>query len=231
METHENQSPASSITKLGYVRFAILERQGAPGVEARPGGIIELPSFTNEESARPTVQMPPLTDEHGEPLPVGEAFDRGGEGEPAPEEAQQRPRTSTLLGVVPFPVRPAGSSPAIAIDGAEEEAAAGVEPSPQAPSPSPSIDAPVVVGEAFVAAQASAMAAGSPMVMSESLVAPVAPVAMAVAVAPAAHPPVLDDTDEDFDPLPRAAFAWWHIALAGGALATLASAIGVAALT
>lgn len=218
METHENQSPASSITKLGYVRFAIPERQGASGVEARPGGIIELPSFTNEESARPTVQMPPLTGEGGEPLPVDEAFDQGGEGEAASAEAQQRPRSSTLLGVVPFPVRPAGSSPTIAIGEAED--AAGTEPAPQAPS----VDAPVVAAESPVEVSASLWAAVPPVAAPVALVAP-------VAGAPAAHPPVLDDADEDFDSLPRASFAWWHLALVGGALATLASAIGVAALT
>lgn len=229
METHENQSPASSITKLGYVRFAIPERQGAPGVGARPGGIIELPSFTNEESARPTVQMPSLTDEPGEPLPAGEAFDRGGEGEPAAAEAQPRPRTSTLLGVVPFPVRPAGSSPEIGIVAAEA-AAAGAEPAWQEPS----TEAPLVAASSAVVVSESLWAAVPTVAAPVALVAPVAPVAplaVAVAVAPAAHPPVLDDADEDFEPLPRAAFAWWHLAFVGGALATLASAIGVAALT
>jgi hypothetical protein len=170
--------------------------------------------------------MPPLTDEHGEPLPVHEAFDTGGgeepadaggHEEPAPADAQ-RSRSSTLLGVVPFAVPTRGSSPGMAIAAAEEAAQEATVTEV----------ASIVVAESLSAAAAPAVAA---VVVAEAPAMPAAPVAMAVAVAPVVYAPVLDDTDEELEPLPRAAFAWWHIALAGGALATLASAIGVAALT
>ena len=118
METHEIPSPASSITKLGIVRFVISEE---PTV---PDAIVELPSFSDDDTSRPTVQMPPLADERGRPRTIDEAFDPGSDG---PADVARRERSSTLLGVAPFRVAPRASSPEIAIPACEEPAPA-VEP-------------------------------------------------------------------------------------------------------
>ncbi len=107
VETHEIPSPASSVTKLGIVRFVISEE---PTI---PNGAVELPSFSDEVTSRPTVQMPPLADERDPPASIDEAFDRSSD-EPAPE-VSRRERTSTLLGVVPFHAAPRASSPEIPI--------------------------------------------------------------------------------------------------------------------
>jgi hypothetical protein len=66
-ESHAIASPAGSITKLGIVRFVLSEE---PHVNERhqPRGIVELPSFSGEESLRPTVQMPPLTERRERPV-------------------------------------------------------------------------------------------------------------------------------------------------------------------
>jgi hypothetical protein len=120
VETNKRSSPASSITKLGIVRFAIPK-------DGRSGGIIELPSFSSEQSARPTVQMPPLVERRDALDALDESFDE----EPAP--SSQRQRTSTLRGVTPFRAAPSGSNPAIALP-ALEDAEPAAEPKP-APAP------------------------------------------------------------------------------------------------
>jgi hypothetical protein len=111
VETHEIPSPASSITKLGIVRFVISEE---PTV---PDAIVELPSFSDADTSRPTVQMPPLADERERPRSVDEAFDPGGDD---PPDVARRERSSTLIGVVPFRAAPHGSSPEIAIPPCED---------------------------------------------------------------------------------------------------------------
>lgn len=118
VETHEIRSPASSITKLGIVRFTIPEEPPVPGDGLASGsGVVELPSFTDEETSRPTVQMPPLV-ERGRPVSIDEAFDPGGEGGEGGEagesveaspDARSRPRSSTLPGVAPAAVPPVPS--------------------------------------------------------------------------------------------------------------------------
>lgn len=105
MEAHPDASPARSITKLGIVRFAIPDDPNAPGEALRPGAIVELPSFSNDDTSRPTVQMPPLA-ERERPASIDEAFDPGGDGDAPSAGGAQRTRSSTLLGVGPGPVPP-----------------------------------------------------------------------------------------------------------------------------
>lgn len=124
METHEIPSPAASITKLGIVRFVISEEP------TLPDAIVELPSFSDDDTSRPTVQMPPLTEERERPRSIDEAFDPGVDG-PAPD-ASRRERSSTLLGVVPFRVAARSSSPEIAIPPCEDP-----EPAVEPPRPPP----------------------------------------------------------------------------------------------
>jgi hypothetical protein len=126
VESHEIPSPSSSITKLGIVRFVISEE---PTI---PNPIVELPSFSDDDTSRPTVQMPPLADERERPRSIDEAFDPGSDG-PAPD-VSRRERSSTLLGVVPFRVAPRASSPEIPIPPCEEPAPI-VEPPRPAPRP------------------------------------------------------------------------------------------------
>jgi hypothetical protein len=101
--TRRIPSPTSSITKLGIMRFTISEERLLPKEEARSGGVVELPSFSNENRSRPTVQMPPLVGRRdaSAPASVGEAFDPALDDEPQ-RSSPPRERTSTLLGVMPF---------------------------------------------------------------------------------------------------------------------------------
>ncbi len=116
-ETQEIASPASSITKLGFVRFCP-EGPALVG-DIRRVRIIELPSFSYEEPERPRVKMPPLTDRRRAWTANGGASDPAPQVAPGGDEpaasGSQRARTSTLQGVEPFPVRPRGSDPAIEI--------------------------------------------------------------------------------------------------------------------
>jgi hypothetical protein len=116
VETQEVPSPASSITKLGIVRFVISEE---PTI---PDAIVELPSFSDDDTSRPTVQMPPLAGEREPPRSIDEAFDPGSD-ELAPD-VSRRERSASLLGVVPFRVAPRASSPEIAIPACEAPAPA-----------------------------------------------------------------------------------------------------------
>jgi len=105
-QTHETPSPASSITRLGIVRFVIGENAIASNDRIR-GGIVELPAFTSEEPSRPTVQMPPLADPRDPPALSDDAFDPDCLDAPS-RAASKRDRLSTLPGVAPFraPTRP-----------------------------------------------------------------------------------------------------------------------------
>jgi hypothetical protein len=95
------------------MRFTISEERLLPKEEARSGGVIELPSFSNENTSRPTVQMPPLVGRRDTPALVDEAFDPALEDEPQ-RSSPPRERTSTLLGVMPFRApRRAPRSPAL----------------------------------------------------------------------------------------------------------------------
>jgi hypothetical protein len=134
-ETQESKAPASSITKLGFVRFSLPLDPALVG-DARRIRIVELPSFSIEESERPRVQMQPLSGRRR----AWKA--NGGGGEQAANSASnsQRVRTSTLVGVEPFPVRSRGSSPSIAI-AACEAAASHEERAPAAASPGASLAA------------------------------------------------------------------------------------------
>jgi hypothetical protein len=90
-----NPSLASSITKLGIVRFVLPQPPTLPTEDARRGGIIELPSFSNEDTSRPTVQMPPIAERRESPAaPVAT---------PAPAPTPPRPRVSTMLGMMRIP--------------------------------------------------------------------------------------------------------------------------------
>jgi len=97
----KNHSLASSITKLGIVRFVIPERPILPHEDARTsGGVVELPSFTSEPSPRPTVQMPPLSPRRELPLDTQRACD------PEPEELAPPPQhvwIPTMLGMMRMP--------------------------------------------------------------------------------------------------------------------------------
>jgi len=76
----------------------------------QPGGIVELPSFSNEDTSRPTVQMPPLAEQRRPPASIDDAFDGGLDDEPVPpDEPRDRVRVPTLLGMAPLaaPRRPA----------------------------------------------------------------------------------------------------------------------------
>lgn len=128
-ETQESKAPASPITKLGFVRFSLPLDPALVG-DARRIRVVELPSFSIEESERPRVQMQPLSGRRR----AWKA--NGGGGEQAANSASnsQRARTSTLVGVEPFPVRSRGSSPSIAI-AACEAAASHEERAPAAASP------------------------------------------------------------------------------------------------
>ena len=102
--TRRIPSPTSSITKLGIMRFTITQERLLPKEEIRSGRIVDLPSFSNENSSRPTVQMPPL---------VGHREAAASIDEPQ-RSSSPRERTSTLLGVVPFRApRRAPHSPAL----------------------------------------------------------------------------------------------------------------------
>jgi hypothetical protein len=72
---HGIRSLASSITRLGIVRYAIPE-DGSRAGELLPSGIVQLPSFTNDDTSRPTVQMPPLAGHRERPASIDEAFDK-----------------------------------------------------------------------------------------------------------------------------------------------------------
>lgn len=90
------------------VRCALPPESNAPAAEQPyPGGIVELPSFTDEETSRPTVQMPPLAERREHPA-IDDAFDRAPDGDPpAPADPNPRSRASTLQGVMPpSPRRP-----------------------------------------------------------------------------------------------------------------------------
>jgi hypothetical protein len=89
------------------VRCALPPESNAPAAEQPyPSGIVELPSFTDEETSRPTVQMPPLAERRERPA-IDDAFDRGpDDGPPAPADPHPRSRGSTLQGVMPPPRRP-----------------------------------------------------------------------------------------------------------------------------
>lgn len=65
-----------------------------------PGGIVELPSFTNEDTSRPTVQMPPLGEHRPSPVSIDDAFDGGLVDESIPgDDPTDRVRIPTLLGM------------------------------------------------------------------------------------------------------------------------------------
>jgi hypothetical protein len=64
-ETYSIASPARSITKLGIMKF-VLSEEPRSGGQPRAKGIVELPSFSEHESLRPTVQMPPLVEQRRE---------------------------------------------------------------------------------------------------------------------------------------------------------------------
>jgi hypothetical protein len=95
METHEIPSPASSITKLGMVKFVVPESSPpGDGVQgARSSAIRELPSFSNEASSRPAVAVPPLVDQRADqraiPEPIDDAFERRHHGGPPPASPQR----------------------------------------------------------------------------------------------------------------------------------------------
>lgn len=72
---HGIRSLASSITRLGIVRYAV-PQGGSRAGELLPSGIVELPSFTNDDSSRPTVQMPPLAGHRERPESIDDAFDK-----------------------------------------------------------------------------------------------------------------------------------------------------------
>lgn len=79
-----------------------------------PGGIVELPSFSNEDTSRPTVQMPPLAEQRQPPASIDDAFDGGLDDEPLPPgEPRGRVRVPTLLGMSPLagPRPPAAPGP------------------------------------------------------------------------------------------------------------------------
>ncbi len=120
METNTIPSPASSITKLGIVRFSVPEVR--PDEDAQHA-IVELPSFSSEERSRPTVQMPPLADHREVPESIDDAFDTDFEDE-LPPAPPVRERVATLLGMVPLPVPPRGSSPGLSVPPVEEAAPA-----------------------------------------------------------------------------------------------------------
>jgi hypothetical protein len=84
------------------VQYALPPESNAPAEEQpSPSGIVELPSFTDEETSRPTVQMPPLVERSQRPS-IDDAFDRGADDGPAtPAEPHHRSRGSTLRGVMP----------------------------------------------------------------------------------------------------------------------------------
>ena len=114
-ETQEIPSPASSIKKLGFVRFCPEEPADSGG--ARRIRVIELPSFALQPE-RPRVKMQPLIDRWRawtENDSVSEPAPHAAPGDDPATSGSQRVRTSTLQGVEPFPVRPRGSSPAIEI--------------------------------------------------------------------------------------------------------------------
>ena len=100
--TRRIPSPTSSITKLGIMRFTITQERFLPREEIRSGRIVDLPSFSNENSSRPTVQ--PLVDHREAAVSIDEPQ----------RSSSPRERTSTLLGVVPFRApRRAPHSPAL----------------------------------------------------------------------------------------------------------------------
>jgi hypothetical protein len=89
-------------------------------IPSKGGGIVELPSFTDDETSRPTVRMPPLADRRDRPASIDDAFDTGGEDrEPPPADAPRR-QSPTLVGVVPSPVPPRASDAAPAPIASEE---------------------------------------------------------------------------------------------------------------
>jgi hypothetical protein len=99
-EMHQKTSPASSITKLGIVRFVIAEATILPNEEARSSGIIELLSFGTVRTSRPTKQMPRV-DACESPATLDEALglepDEVSVVPPAPAPAPMRMRISMLL--------------------------------------------------------------------------------------------------------------------------------------
>jgi hypothetical protein len=95
------------------MRYTIPQEPLLPKEGIGLGGLVELPSFSNEDSSRPTVQMPPLVDHHEAPASVDEAFDPALADEPQ-RSSPPRERSSTLLGVMPFrAARRAPHSPAL----------------------------------------------------------------------------------------------------------------------
>jgi hypothetical protein len=109
-ETHETPSPASSITKLGIVRFVLPDDPPSSGGHV-PDGNVDLPTYVNDAISRPTVEEPPLPQRRdaAAPTPIYD-YDYADdddvlEPEPGPAPCasdQQRARTSTLPGVAPF---------------------------------------------------------------------------------------------------------------------------------
>ncbi len=84
--------------------MTLVKTHGIPSItEAEhAGGIVDLPSFTDNESSRPTVQMPPLIDHSSPLLFIDDDIDSD---EPSPA-GSHRERNSTLVGMVPNPVLP-----------------------------------------------------------------------------------------------------------------------------
>jgi hypothetical protein len=146
VETNKTSSPASSITKLGIVKFSIPASPALPKEGARRA-IKELPSFSSEERPRPTVQMPPLVDHHDPEEEVDDGFDDEldelddeFDDEPPPA-GPARERISTLPGVVPFPAAPRGSSPGIPIPASEDAEPIGLRAqAPEPPAAKPASD-------------------------------------------------------------------------------------------
>lgn len=98
VETHETSSQAPA--PPGRLRA---------GEDNPPGGIVELPSFTDDETSRPTVRMPPLSDRRDRPASIDDAFDTGGEDRaPAPIESEE---TLPIGGITRTPAPP-GPRPA-----------------------------------------------------------------------------------------------------------------------
>jgi hypothetical protein len=88
-------------------------------------GIVELPSFVDTDTSRPTVQMPPLAERREPPPSIDEAFDDSFDDTPTPtptptparepEPEPDRPRVSTLLGMAPIAARRPPAAPPLVL--------------------------------------------------------------------------------------------------------------------